>query len=59
MLAQILPKNLAYLAPILVLIAGYIVVQTTENTRVEVAETRAIQKHIQNTTNPGEENEQC
>lgn len=37
-LLQILPENYRYLAPILVLIAGYLVVQSTENTRVEVAE---------------------
>lgn len=37
-LAKVLPKELAYLAPIIVMIAGYIAVQTTENIRVERAE---------------------
>lgn len=37
-LAQVLPEELAYLAPIIVLFAGYIVTQTTENTRVATAE---------------------
>lgn len=37
-LAQVLPEGLAYLAPIIVLFAGYIVTQTTENTRVATAE---------------------
>ena len=45
MLAQVMPKELAYLAPIIVLIAGYITVQTTENTRVVVAEQKAIEDY--------------
>lgn len=45
MLAQIMPKELAYLAPVIVLIAGYITVQTTENTRVVVAEQKAIEDY--------------
>ena len=44
-LAQVMPEELAYLAPIIVMIAGYIVVQATENTRVDVAEQLAIQKY--------------
>ena len=44
-LARVMPKEYAYLAPIIVMIAGYIIVQTTENTRVEVAEKLAIQNH--------------
>ena len=49
MLAQILPTRIAYLAPIIVLIAGYIVVQTTENIRVDVAEQK-IHEQYQNVT---------
>ena len=45
MLAQVMPKELAYLAPVIVLIAGYITVQTTENTRVDVAEQKAIEDY--------------
>ena len=37
-LAKIMPKEWAYLAPIIVMIAGYVAVQATENTRVERAE---------------------
>ena len=42
-LSKIMPAEYAYLAPIIVMIAGYIIVQTTENTRVEIAEKLAIQ----------------
>lgn len=48
-LAKILPKELAYLAPVIVMIAGYIVVQSTENTRVERAEQIAIEYYQDNT----------
>ena len=41
-LAKIMPKEWAYLAPIIVMIAGYIIVQTTENIRVEHAEELAV-----------------
>ena len=50
-LLQILPEKYRYLAPILVLIAGYLVVQSTENTRVEVAEKLAIENYINPATN--------
>ena len=48
-IAQILPKELAYLAPIIILVAGYIVVQNTENKRVEVAEQRIIEQYQNDT----------
>ena len=41
-LAKIMPREWAYLAPIIVMIAGYIIVQTTENIRVEHAEELAV-----------------
>ena len=44
-LAKIMPKEWAYLAPIIVMIAGYIIVQTTENTRVEVVEQIITEKY--------------
>lgn len=44
-LAKIMPKEWAYLAPIIVMIAGYIIVQTTENTRVNVAEQIITEKY--------------
>ena len=37
-LRQIIPPEYAFLAPILVLLAGYFVTQQTENKRVDVAE---------------------
>ena len=37
-LAKIMPVEYAYLAPIIVMIAGYIAVQKTENIRVNRAE---------------------
>lgn len=41
-LATILPRECANLAPIIILIAGYIAVQVTENIRVEHAEELAV-----------------
>lgn len=41
-LATILPEKYANLAPIIVLIAGYVAVQITENIRVEKAEQIAV-----------------
>lgn len=41
-LATILPSEYANLAPIIVLIAGYVAVQITENIRVEKAEQIAV-----------------
>ena len=51
-LSKIMPKEWAYLAPIIVMIAGYIIVQTTENTRVEIAEKLAIQNIKSDTDEP-------
>lgn len=49
MLAQILPVSYAYLAPIIVLVAGYLVVQNTEDIRVDVAEQK-VHEQYQNVT---------
>lgn len=46
-LAKILPAECAYFAPIIVLIAGYFAIQRTEDTRVERAETRAVDQYAQ------------
>ena len=51
-LSKIIPAEYAYLAPIIVMIAGYIIVQTTENTRVEIAEQLAIQNIKSDTDEP-------
>lgn len=45
-LLQILPEQLAYLAPLIVLVAGYIATQKTEDKRVERAEQLAVENHI-------------
>ena len=45
-LLQILPEQLAYLAPIIVLLAGYIATQKTEDKRVDVAEQLAVENHM-------------
>lgn len=45
-LLQILPEQLAYLAPIIVLIAGYIATQKTEDKRVDIAEQLAVENHM-------------
>ena len=50
-LTQLLPQEYANWAPIIVLIAGYIAVQVTENIRVEKAEKLAIMNYeSQNTS---------
>ena len=55
-LLQILPEKWRYLAPIIVLLAGYIVVQATENTRVAVAEQLAVENYqSENMINPANE----
>ena len=43
-LTQIMPAEYAFLIPILVFIAGYILAQTTENKRVDVAEQMILEK---------------
>ena len=43
-LEQIMPVEYANLIPIIILIAGYIVTQTTENKRVAVAEQLVLEK---------------
>lgn len=52
MLAQILPKEVAYLAPFIVTFAGYILAQKTENIRVDVAQQRAVERYQQNNFTP-------
>ena len=44
-LAKIMPVEYAYLAPVIVLIAGYIAVQKTENIRVNRAEKKAVEEY--------------
>ena len=47
-LRQIIPVEYSYFIPILVLLAGYFVTQSTENKRVEVAEKLVHEKYTVN-----------
>ena len=44
-LTKIMPAEYAYLAPIIVMVAGYIIVQNTEDRRVNVAEQLITEKY--------------
>lgn len=44
-LTEIMPSEYAFLIPILVFIAGYILAQSTENKRVDVAEQMILEKY--------------
>ena len=46
-LAQIIPSEYAKLIPIIVFIAGYVLTQTTENKRVDIAEQMVYEKMAQ------------
>ena len=48
-LAEVMPAEYAYLVPIIVFLAGYILSQSTENTRVDVAEQLIKQQYEKNT----------
>ena len=53
-LKQILPAEYAYLIPIIIFIAGYILAQLTENKRVEVAEQMVHELYTETPTAPDE-----
>lgn len=44
-LTKIMPQEYAYLAPIIVIVAGYVLAQSTENKRVDVAEQIITEKY--------------
>lgn len=44
-LRQIMPPEYAFLIPILIFIAGYILAQSTENKRVDVAEKMVMEQY--------------
>lgn len=48
-LAQYIPEEYAFLIPILVFAAGYVVAQSTENKRVEVAEQMVHEQYNEST----------
>ena len=50
-LRQIMPPEYAFLIPILVFIAGYILAQSTENKRVEVAEQMIMEQYANQNQN--------
>ena len=65
-LATIIPVEYANLIPIIVLIAGYILAQTTENKRVEIAEEMVLENIYRNNDQPlnpeyecGDVNDDC
>ena len=51
-LTQIIPTEYANWIPIIVIVAGFIVAQTTENKRVAVAEQLVLEQQEQNTQQP-------
>lgn len=53
-LTQIMPQEYAYLIPIIVFIAGYILTQKTENKRVEVAEQMVYENIAKESIDPTE-----
>ena len=56
-IAKLLPTEYAFLAGIIVLIAGYIVAQGTENKRVHVAEQMVHEQYNDNITSEGDEDD--
>ena len=53
-LAQFIPEEYAFLIPILVFAAGYVLAQKTEDTRVEVAE-QLVREDYQNSSEEDED----
>ena len=53
-LAQIIPAEYANWIPIIILLAGYIVTQTTEDKRVDVAEQRVYEQIAKDNIDPDE-----
>ena len=58
-LTEIMPAEYAYLIPILVFCAGYVLTQTTENKRVAVAEQMVYEKLTSDTVDPETETGDC
>ena len=58
-LTEIMPAEYAFLIPILVFCAGYVLTQATENKRVEVAEQIVYEKIAQQYDNPENETGDC
>ena len=62
-LTQIMPAEYANLIPIIIFLAGYILTQTTENKRVEVAEQMVHELYTETPTTPdenvGDDNDTC
>lgn len=56
-IAKILPAEYAFLAGIIVLAAGYIATQGTENTRVDVAQQMVHEEYNDNITNEGDDDD--
>ena len=58
-LTEIMPAEYAYLIPILVFCAGYVLTQSTENKRVAVAEQMVYEKLTSDTVDPETETGDC
>ena len=56
-LKQIMPPEYAWLIPVLVFCAGYILTQTTENKRVEIAEQMVLEKYAQQSVDTEDDDE--
>ncbi len=58
-LNQLIPAEYAKIIPVIILIAGYILTQTTENKRVDVAEQMVMEQYANPSGDvPDEENEE-
>ena len=53
-LTQFMPDEYAFMIPILVFCAGYVLAQSTENKRVEIAEQMVYEKLTEDDVNPTE-----
>ena len=58
-LTQIMPAEYAFLIPILVFCAGYVLTQSTENKRVAIAEQMVYEKLTSDTVDPETETGDC
>ena len=58
-LTQIMPAEYAFLIPILIFCAGYVLTQSTENKRVAIAEQMVYEKLTSDTVDPETETGDC
>ena len=58
-LTEIMPAEYAFLIPILIFCAGYVLTQSTENKRVAIAEQMVYEKLTSDTVDPETETGDC